>query len=156
MVGMKDLLEKCAQEQREFTFDAFSREDALQIGLKISEQAKKENISAAIEITMNNLVVFRYFPEGTVPDSELWLARKRKSVDLMQMSTLAFMAWLGANGETMEGRKLSANEYAAGGGGFPIMLKGTGCIGSICVSGASDHMDDHRLVICALEEWFKK
>lgn len=156
MGEMKKILEKCQHEQKQFVFNSFSREDALAIGLKINEKAKKENIAAAIEITINNLVVFRYFSEETAPDSELWLARKRNAVDLMQTSTLCFMAWLETNGETMEGRKLEANKYAAGGGGFPIILKGTGCVGSICVSGASDHMDDHRLIIQTLTEWFAK
>ena len=78
----------------------------------------------AVEITVNGLAVFRYFAEGAKPDSELWLARK-----------------------------LDPNEYAAG-GGFPIRLRGTGVIGSICVSGYPDHVDDHQLIINTLAEYF--
>ena len=107
----------------------------------------------AIEITINGLVVFRYFPDGALPDSELWLARKRRTVELMEMSSLHFLAWLEVNGESMESRKLPANDYAAGGGGFPIRVRGTGVIGSICVSGMPDHMDDHQLVINTLAEF---
>ena len=98
-------------------------------------------------------MVFRYFPDGALPDSELWLQRKRRSVELMEMSSLHFLAWLEANGESMESRKLPANDYAAGGGGFPIRVRGTGVIGSICVSGMPDHMDDHQLVIDTLAEF---
>ena len=29
-----------------------------------------------------------------MPDSELWLQRKRRTVDLMHMSSLRFLAWL--------------------------------------------------------------
>ena len=37
--------------------------------------------------------------------------------------------------------------------GFPIALRGTGVIGSICVSGFDDHLDDHQLVINTLAEY---
>ena len=32
-------------------------------------------------------------------------------------------------------------------------LRGTGVIGSICVSGFDDHLDDHQLVINTLAEY---
>lgn len=154
--GMQDektLLAMCEEEEERLQFTQFSRADALALGLKIHENAKKQPVPVAIEITVNGLVVFRYFPDGALPDSELWLARKRNSVDLMEMSSLHFLAWLEQNGETLESRKLPANEYAAGGGGFPIRLRGTGVIGSICVSGLPDHREDHRLVVDTLTEF---
>lgn len=142
-----ELLASCEREEALYQFERFTREDALELGLKIHETAQDYPDPVAIEITINGLAVFRYFPEGTVPDSELWLARKRNTVDLMHMSSLHFLAWLEARGETVEGRKLDPAEFAAGGGGFPIRLRRTGVIGSVCVSGMPDHMDDHRLVI---------
>ena len=138
--------------EEKLQFDHFSRADALALGLKLHENAKKQPIPVAVEITVNGLVVFRYFPDGALPDSELWLQRKRNTVELMEMSSLHFLAWLEENGETIESRKLPADDYAAGGGGFPIRLRGTGVIGSVCVSGMPDHMDDHRLVVDTLAE----
>ena len=88
-----------------------------------------------------------------MPDSELWLARKRRSVELMEMASLHFLAWLEENGESLESRKLPADDYAAGGGGFPIRVRGTGVIGSICVSGMPNHVDDHQLIINTLAEF---
>ena len=64
----------------------------------------------------------------------------------METSSLRFFAELEDAGETFADRKLDPNEYAAG-GGFPIRLRGTGVIGSICVSGYPDHVDDHQLII---------
>ena len=57
-----------------------------------------------------------------------------------------------AAGQTFADRKLCGDDYAAG-GGFPIALRGTGVIGSICVSGFDDHLDDHQLVINTLAEY---
>ena len=153
MQDSKTLLAMCAEQENKFQFDHFSRADALAFGLKLHENAKKQPIPVAIEITINGLTVFRYFPDGALPDSELWLARKRRTVELMEMSSLRFLAWLEVNGESLESRKLPADDYAAGGGGFPIRLRSTGVIGSICVSGMPDHMDDHQLVINTLAEF---
>ena len=152
MQDRKTLLAMCVEQEEKLQFDHFSRADALALGLKLHENAKKQPIPVAVEITVNGLVVFRYFPDGALPDSELWLQRKRNTVELMEMSSLHFLAWLEENGETMESRKLPADDYAAGGGGFPIRLRGTGVIGSVCVSGMPDHMDDHRLVVDTLAE----
>ena len=154
MQDSKTMLAMCEEQEERFQFDHFSRADALALGLKLNENAGKQPVPVAIEITVNGLIVFRYFPDGAMPDSELWLQRKRRTVDLMHMSSLRFLAWLEENGETMEDRKLPAHDYAAGGGGFPIRLRGTGVIGSICVSGMPDHRDDHQLIINTLAELF--
>ena len=86
------MLAMCEEQEEMFQFDHFSRADALAFGLKLHENAKKQPIPVAIEITINGLVVFRYFPDGAMPDSELWLARKRRSVELMEMASLHFRA----------------------------------------------------------------
>lgn len=153
MQDYKTICDMCAEQEEKFRFERFSRRDALNIGLKLIENAEKQAQPVAVEITVNGLVVFRYFMEGSRPESELWLARKRNAVDLMETSSLRFFAELEDAGETFADRKLDPNEYAAG-GGFPIRLRGTGVIGSICVSGYPDHVDDHQLIINTLAEYF--
>ena len=150
MQDYKTMISMCAEQEEKFQFEHFSREDALKIGLKLHENAKEQPV--AVEITVNGLVVFRYFAEGAKPDSELWLARKRNAVDLMECPRCGFsQSW--RMRASFRDRKLDPNEYAAG-GGFPIRLRGTGVIGSICVSGYPDHVDDHQLIINTLAEYF--
>lgn len=155
-MSSQELLEVCDQQEKWCQFERFTREDALQLGLLLNENAQKYPDPVAIEITINGLVVFRYFPEGTVTDNELWLTRKRNSVELMNMSSLHFLAWLEMHGETLIDRKLDSNQFAAGGGGFPIILRGTGVVGSVCVSGLPDHMDDHQLAYDSIEQYLSK
>ncbi len=152
----QELLKSCIKEETELVFDCFSREDAFELGCLLYENSKRYPDPCCFEITVNGLVVFRYFPQGSIPDSELWLKRKRNSVNLMHMSSLHFMAWLTGLCETLEDRKLDSKEYAAGGGGFPIILRGTGVIGSICVSGMPDHMLDHQLIIESVAGFLKR
>jgi uncharacterized protein (UPF0303 family) len=45
-------------------------------------------------------------------------------------------------------------DYAAHGGSFPIVVKGTGQVGTITVSGLAG-VDDHALVVRALT-WYLK
>jgi uncharacterized protein (UPF0303 family) len=143
-----------AQEES-LTFASFSRTDALAVGLKMFELAKAFPDPVAVEITINGLVIFRHFMDGALLDSELWLERKRNSVELMAMSSLRFRSWLEMYDKTIEDRKLDSADYAAGGGGFPILLKGTGMIGSVCISGLPNDLDDHQVVVDALS-WLKE
>lgn len=107
MQDYKTMIAMCEEQEEKFQFTHFSREDALNIGLKLHENAKEQPV--AVEITVNGLVVFRYFAEGAKPDSELWLARKRNAVDLMETSSLRFFAELEDAGESFADRKLDPN-----------------------------------------------
>jgi uncharacterized protein (UPF0303 family) len=148
--------EAIASQENDLVLDRFSRADALAIGLKIIENGQRYPDPIAVEIAINGLVVFRHFTDGSVLDSELWLARKRKSVDLMSMSSLRFKYWLEMKGKTLSDRHLNSNDYTASGGGFPIRLAGTGVIGSICVSGLPSDLDDHQLITDSLGEFLAK
>ncbi|HBY06457.1 MAG TPA: hypothetical protein DEH22_01190, partial [Chloroflexi bacterium] len=44
------------------------------------------------------------------------------------------------------------SEYAPHGGCFPIIIKGTGLVGTITVSGLAQE-DDHRLVVETIREY---
>ena len=137
--------------EQELTFSSFSSADAFRLGELINEESAKYPAPLATEIVINGLVVYRYFQAGALPDSELWLERKRNAVELMQMASLRFGCWLEENGETLESRKLNPDDFAPGGGGMPIILKGTGVIGSVCVSGEPNHLDDHAIVTTAMK-----
>ena len=155
MSDAKTNFEELLKQEETLSFDRFSRADALNLGLLINEKAKVYSDPITIEITVNGLVVFRHFTDNSMPDSSFWLAAKRNSVDRMEMSSLRFMYWLEMTDQTLAGRQLKSDEYVACGGGFPINLRGTGVIGSICVSGLQNHLDDHQLIVDSLTEFLK-
>lgn len=153
MSSVQETLQQLKALEEEHVFESFSRSDALQVGLDIIERAKSFPDPIAVEITINGLVVFKYFMEGAILDSDYWLERKRNSVNLMSMSSLRFLYWLEDAGTDLRGRKLDPDTYAAGGGGYPIRIKGMDVIGSICVSGLPNHLDDHQLITDTLDAY---
>lgn len=153
-IDFRTVQQACAKEEADLQFDAFSRADALALGLCIAENARDYDQGVAIEITVNGLPVFRYFPEGTTQDNALWLARKYRTVTLTGVSSLHALANLEVSGETPEDRKLAPKDYAFGGGGFPICLRGTGMIGVAAVSGLT-HWQDHELVTKSIKQFLK-
>lgn len=153
MEDMKVIQEMCELQEDRFQFSAFSRADALKLGLMLHDRAQEYDGGVAIEITINGLSVFRYLPEGTTVDNTLWLARKVNTVRQSGRSSLHEMANLALAGETLTDRKLEEREFALCGGGFPLVLRGTGMVGVIAVSGLP-HLEDHRLIAETLAEWF--
>lgn len=152
----REMYNAIARQEQDLVLDRFSRADALALGLIIIENAKRHTDPVAVEMTVNGLVVFRHFTDGAVVDSEFWLDRKRQSVNLMSMSSLRFNYWLAMNGLSLLERQLDCNAYAVCGGGFPIRLAGTGVIGSICVSGLPNDLDDHQLIVDSLGDYQKR
>ena len=71
-------------------------------------------------------------------------------------SSYAIGRILESNNETLQSRHfLKADDYAAHGGGFPILLEGTGPVGSVVMSGLPQR-DDHNLVVSALAKILNK
>ncbi len=142
--------EQLSELEQELIFERFSRSDALEAGLKAIELGESYADPIAVEITMDGLAVFRHLTEGTGTVNEEWLERKRNSVELTKISSLRFKTELEIKGETLEDRVPDPDLYAAGGGGFPIVLKDQGMVGVICISGLPNDVDDHQIAIDAL------
>jgi uncharacterized protein (UPF0303 family) len=141
-------------EENELSFSVFSRRDAWNVGSLIAEKAKSNPLPLGIEIFLNGLMVFRYYPEGITRDHELWLQRKRHTVEFREMSSLRLKRMAEISGTTLTDWKVDPILFALGGGGYPVKIKNTGMIGSICASGYSD-IEDHQIIVDALREYIK-
>jgi uncharacterized protein (UPF0303 family) len=151
---LKDI-ERYQNQEKVLQFQKFTHEDALSIGLIIAEYGRKHHLAIAIDIAINGYQVFRYGLPGTTLNNDLWLKRKIKTVNTLQLSTLHVNALLELNDQRLKEDWLLDDEaYASVGGGFPIHVKDTGVIGSICVSGRP-HKEDHQIIIEALSEYLK-
>ena len=152
---MENLLKELEVQEQQLQFDRFSNEDAVALGLRLYETAKEKNLPVTIDITRNGHQLFHLSMPGTSPDNDQWVARKIKLVNRMGMSSFRVGMLLRSLGMTLEERfELSHYEYAAHGGCFPVILKGTGPIGTVTISGLAQE-DDHAMVVNAIRAYLK-
>lgn len=78
MQDYKTMIAMCEEKEEKFQFTHFSREDALNIGLKLHENAKEQPV--AVEITVSGLVVSFTLVRAQSRTAQLWLARKRNAL----------------------------------------------------------------------------
>lgn len=137
---------KIVKKQEEtLIFDHFDNRTAWELGRQIVEDAFRSGISIAVEIWINGYMVFRYGSNGTNNYNDLWLTRKVNTVNMFHRSTLRthYMPYVGED-DLYRDAHLDPNVYSNMGGGFPICVKGVGCIGVLAVSGLT-HTQDHQV-----------
>ncbi len=152
----QELLARTIEEEQTYQFPAFKREEVWELGCDLVESCKEYDGPLAVEIDIADVMVFRYYPSGTGAFHGMWLERKRKTVKLLEKSSLRVSAELKIKGQTLEkDMLLDPMVYADCGGGFPLRMK-NGCIfGFIGVSGLADTLD-HAALIGGLERFFKR
>ena len=149
-------LERCIEQEQTYQFRNFSHADAWELGNELVAACSEMEGPLAVEIEVNHVVVFRYYPDGTGRFHEQWLRRKRNMVNTVEKSTLRCKFEIEQNHEDLERDWcLSPLEYAACGGGFPIRLRGGSVIGVVAVSGLPD-LRDHAALIEGLRRYFEK
>lgn len=146
-------LDARVNEEKRYVFERFTRDDAKMLGDMLYETSLDYERPVAIEITVNGLCVYRFFPEGTSLHNEVWLRAKEKTVHRMGMSSLRLAAQLALKHSAPEDEKLDNVTYCACGGGFPLVLRNGGLVGSICVSGLP-HLQDHQVIIDTLKKYW--
>ena len=152
-LAIEDDLRKLALQEQMLQFTSFCASDAWALGSMLRALALKASQPVALGVWMGGQTMFYAGTDGMVPGLEDWLRRKRNTVLRFGQSSLRVGLELGRDGTTLEGKHaVAAADYASHGGGFPLLLRGTGCVGVIAVSGLPQR-DDHALVVDALSEF---
>jgi uncharacterized protein (UPF0303 family) len=150
---MSGLLEQLLEEEAALQFDHLSHEDALGLGLRLLERARREGLPVVVDVTLAGRCVLQCALPGSRPDNHDWVRRKRNTVTRFWHSSYYMGRYYASKGTSLEDKPyLDPAEYADHGGGFPLLIRGTGCIGSITVSGLPQE-EDHALVVGVLREW---
>ncbi len=93
---------------------------------------------------------------GTAADNDEWVKRKVRLVNRFGHSSFYMGQMLKSKGKSIEESYLiPENKYAAHGGCFPIIVKGTGMVGTITVSGLPQE-EDHKLVVQSIRTFLTK
>ncbi|MDF2883139.1 MAG: heme-degrading protein [Clostridiaceae bacterium] len=150
------LLEKLKDQEKTLQFTYFNCETALDLGMALINNAKAIGRPLTIDISKNGMQLFHYAFEGSCLDNENWIIRKNRVVQRFNKSSYYVGQRLESLGKTIEEKYgISSSLYAPYGGAFPIIIKNTGVIGSITVSGLHQG-EDHDLVVNTIEEYLKK
>ncbi len=140
------------QQEQLLRFSAFDTTTAWKLGSLMREKLLARKAGGTIEIEIAGQLLFACTTAGATPGQADWVRRKRNTVRRFARSSYAVGRILERDGETLEQRHgITLTDFAAHGGGFPIILAGTGPVGTAIVSGLPQR-DDHKLVVAALAE----
>jgi uncharacterized protein (UPF0303 family) len=147
------MLASLAREEEELQFSAFSNGDALALGLKLVQRARDTGKAVTVDISRNGHQLFHHAMDGTSPNNANWVRRKNNVVQRYGRSSWRVGTQYRAKGTTFEaGSGADPADFAAHGGAFPLILRGTGVIGTITASGLPEQ-EDHELVTSVLREF---
>jgi uncharacterized protein (UPF0303 family) len=148
-------LEKIALQERRLQFTEFNASIAWELGVALKTAAEKRGAAVAIDIQLHGLPLFSCGMRGTTPDNWEWIRRKRNVVMRYHRSSYAIGLKHERAGTTLEDTTgLDLRDYSTHGGSFPVTLAGTGCIGTITVSGLPQR-EDHSLVVSVVQEYLE-
>lgn len=149
-------LERIAVQEERLRFDSFDANTAWTVGTRLKALAEARNQAVAIDIQMNGHPLFFTAMPGTTPDNIDWIRRKINVVLRFHRSSYAVGLQLRKEQKTLtEELGVNVRDYAPHGGCFPIKLRGTGCIGTITVSGLPQRAD-HELIIEVLAQFLEQ
>lgn len=150
---MDNTLEQLLQEEHELQFMSFNESTAWQIGCWLVELAQTKGLPIAIDITRGSQQLFHASMPGASADNDEWIRRKVRVVYRFGHSSFYIGQLLKSKGKRLEEAYLiPESEYAPHGGSFPIMVKGTGMVGTITISGLVQE-EDHKFVVQAIREY---
>ena len=149
------LLKELKEQEERLQFTVFTNELAVEIGMYLYQKAREEKLPVTIDVTRSGQQLFHAALPGTSPDNDQWIIRKCRVVNRFYQSSYRLGIQLKNEGKSLEDKyNISTLEYAPHGGCFPIILKGTGVIGTITVSGL-EQSADHAMVVEAVEKFIK-
>jgi uncharacterized protein (UPF0303 family) len=141
-----------ADELADLELPSFTSGQAVALGLLATERAINESLPIVIEVHHLGRLAYRAVLPGALPDSDDWIARKRRVVERYHRSTLATKVKYEERGTTFhEATGLSELKYASHGGGMPIIVSGVGVVGGFYASGLPE-VEDHRFLVTSLRE----
>lgn len=150
---MDDILKKLLQDEDELQFKRFNEETAWQIGAQLVDTAAKGGLPVTIDVMRGTQQLFHASLKGTSADNDEWVKRKVRLVNRFGHSSFYMGQLLKSKGKSIEeAYLLSETEYAPHGGCFPVIVKGTGMVGTITVSGLPQE-EDHKLVVEAIRTY---
>ena len=130
--------------------------DALEIGEIGKSLGITRNLPVAIEVRLDDWIVFHASLPGSTPENDWWIARKAKVVMLKHHSTLYERVSAEERGvDWHKENNLLDETHAIHGGGLPLITRDKGFVGVLLISGLPQ-VDDHLLGVEVLTEFLAR
>jgi uncharacterized protein (UPF0303 family) len=150
MPSIEDDLRIVAEQERLLQFESFGADTAWNVGCALRADAIAREGGMTFEIQIAGRVLFACSTLNASAGQADWIRRKRNTVMRFGKSSYSVGLQLKLEDKEFAQRhEISLADYAAHGGGFPIVLKGSGLVGSVVSSGL-DQRTDHAIVVQAL------
>jgi uncharacterized protein (UPF0303 family) len=151
-MGAEEDLKVITEQEKALHFPSFNAEVAWKLGCVMRSKLLARGAGGTVEIEMAGQVLFACATPGATPGQADWIRRKRNTVRRFGRSSYAVGRQLELDGQTLQARHgLALADYAAHGGGFPLVIAGSGMVGTIVVSGLPQR-EDHELVVASVAE----
>ena len=140
------------EQERLLRYPAFSRETALDLGLKIVKLAQEVyQKPAAIRIVEDGTVIFAYKMPGTSCENDWWMDKK------LALSRLTGMSSLRSYVESEAGRLAPdwlqrPDNFAACGGCFPVFPADNIAPWAYVIVSNMHHQEDHQIIADAMAQ----
>ncbi len=145
------VLDTLLEQESRLVFDGFDETVAWEVGVALRAAGLRDRLPVALSVRRNGQRLFHAALPGASADNDGWLERKCAVVDRYGHSSLLVGEQFRVAGSSFEeSSRLDPARFAAHGGAFPVLVRGTGCIGTVAVSGLPQ-LEDHALVVRVLE-----
>jgi len=130
--------------------------DAINIGNIALNIGLTRNLPIAIEIRINNWIVYHASLPGSKPENDWWIDRKARVVMLKHRSTMYERVSAEERGvDWHKENNLLDETHAIHGGGLPLITIDKGFVGVLLISGLPQ-VEDHLLGVEVLTEFLAR
>jgi len=143
-------------EEKILTLPNLSITDSLEIGEITKSLSVARNLPVAIEIRLEDWIIYHVSLPGSTPENDWWISRKARTVMLKHHSTMYERVSAEERGvDWHKENNLLDETHAIHGGGFPLITKNEGFVGILLISGLPQ-VEDHLLGVEVLTEFLAR
>jgi uncharacterized protein (UPF0303 family) len=143
-------------EQQLLSIATLSNMEAIEIGQIATAIGIEERLPIAIQVRLDDWIIYHTSLPGSSTENDWWLARKARVVRLKQHSTLFEQISAKERGvDWHEENNLLDETHAIHGGGLPLISKDKGFVGCLLISGLPQ-IEDHLLGVRVLTEYLAR
>ena len=143
-------------EERMLVLPFLDISDALELGSIASSFGESRHLPIAIEVRLGDWIVYHASLPGSRPENDWWISRKARVVMLKHHSTLYERVSAQERGiDWHKENNLLDETHAIHGGGLPLIIKDTGFVGVLLISGLPQ-VEDHLLGVEVLTKFLAR